>query len=229
MLAVLALTAASSAPSSAVHDPNLAADQLDAGALSPEPTFDRVSALGIGGQEYLPSPTPTSAPTSTPTVAVTPSPRPTAKPGAHGWLWPVPGHPGVTLGYGCTGYYAEPRYGSCRHFHDAIDIGAPKGTPVVASTSGTVIWAGWRPAGSAGSGGGIVVWIRDRGTTYTTYNHLSAVKVKRGQHVGAGQVIGKVGATGNANGPHLHFEVWACYPWTGGSFGCARSPWHYLG
>lgn len=142
-------------------------------------------------------------------------------------LWPVPGHKQITQRFGCTGVPSEPPYGNCAHYHDAIDIGAPEGSAVVAAAAGTVIYAGWKLAGSDGYGGGLVVWISHGGKLYTTYNHLSAEFVKVGQSVKAGQRIGSVGMTGNATGPHLHFEVWACYPWTGGTIGCARNPLNY--
>jgi LysM repeat protein len=139
--------------------------------------------------------------------------------GGTGWtgqrlLWPVPSTHTIT------------QYFSSRHA--AIDIGAPKGSPVVAAVRGTVIFAGWKLSGSAGYGGGLVVWISSGGKLYTTYNHLSAEFVHVGQVVAAGQRIGNVGATGNATGPHLHFEVWACYPWTGGTTACARNPMGYF-
>ncbi len=143
-------------------------------------------------------------------------------------LWPVPGHTDITQGFGCTGVISEPPYGNCRHYHDAIDIGAPEGSAVVAAAAGTVIYAGWKEAGSDGYGGGIVVWISHNGKLYTTYNHLSAEYVRVGQTVKAGQRIGRVGMTGNATGPHLHFEVWVCYPWTGNTVSCARNPLNYV-
>ena len=138
--------------------------------------------------------------------------------------WPVPGHHGITQRFGCTGVLAEQPFGNCRHYHNAIDIGAPSGSGVVAAASGTVIYAGWKGSGSDGFGGGIAVWISHGGKLYTTYNHLSAEFVRVGQRVTAGQRIGSIGMTGNASGPHLHFEVWACYPWTGGTVSCARNP-----
>lgn len=142
-------------------------------------------------------------------------------------VWPVPGHTDITQGFGCTGVISEPPYGNCRHYHDAIDIGAPEGSEVVAAAAGTVIYAGWKLAGSDGFGGGLVVWISHDGKLYTTYNHLSAEFVRVGQTVKAGQRIGSVGMTGNATGPHLHFEVWVCYPWTGNTIACARNPLNY--
>ena len=112
--------------------------------------------------------------------------------------------------------------------HPALDIAAPSGTPVVAAQTGTVVYAGWKLSG-AGSGGGIVVWLSHGSGIYTTYNHLSRETVRVGQRVRAGQRIGSVGATGNASGPHLHFEVWVCYPWTGWTTSCARNPLKYVG
>jgi murein DD-endopeptidase MepM/ murein hydrolase activator NlpD len=167
---------------------------------------------------------------STPPALPAPKPPSAASLAWHGGKlrWPVPGNTELTQRFGCTGFYAEPPYGGCAHFHDAIDIMAPTGTPVVAAYGGTVIFAGWKYSGSPGYGGGLVVWISHGGTLWTTYNHLSAEFVHVGQMVKAGQRIGSVGMTGNATGPHLHFEVWACYPWTGGTVGCARNPLNYF-
>ncbi|MGD0862382.1 MAG: peptidoglycan DD-metalloendopeptidase family protein [Candidatus Limnocylindrales bacterium] len=174
-------------------------------------------------------------PCTPPAIPAPPTPRPGCQAGCGSTVWnggrltwPVPGQRRITQRFGCTGFASEPRYGSCAHFHDAIDIGAPEGSPVVAAAGGTVIFAGWKYAGSAGYGGGLVVWISHGGKLWTTYNHLSAEFVHVGQVVAAGQRIGNVGMTGNATGPHLHFEVWACYPWTGGTLACARNPLNYL-
>ena len=128
--------------------------------------------------------------------------------------WPVPSSRDIT------------QYFSSRH--GAIDIGAPTGSPVIAAVRGTVIFAGWKRSGSAGYGGGLVVWVSSGGKLYTTYNHLSAEFVRVGQVVSAGQRIGSVGMTGNATGPHLHFEVWVCYPWSTGTTSCARNPMRYF-
>jgi murein DD-endopeptidase MepM/ murein hydrolase activator NlpD len=95
--------------------------------------------------------------------------------------------------------------------HEALDIAGSYGSPVVAAAGGTVIFAGWRS-----NGGGYQVWISNGGNIYTTYNHMSAVSVGTGQSVGAGQRIGSLGQSGWATGPHLHFEVWVGFPWSGG-------------
>ncbi len=166
-----------------------------------------------------------------PGVENKPMPRPVTGRKPADWLnkltWPVPSSHSLTLLFGCTGYYAEPAFGTCRHWHNALDIGGRWGAPVLAAAGGTVIYAGWRRAGTDGAAGGIVVWISHGGTLYTTYNHLSGVTVKAGQRVVAGQQIGKVGATGAADGAHLHFEVWVDYPWTGGTVADARDPLKY--
>jgi murein DD-endopeptidase MepM/ murein hydrolase activator NlpD len=88
-----------------------------------------------------------------------------------------------------------------RRFHTGLDMPRPFGFPVKASREGTVIFAGWR------GGYGKLVIIKHAGGLRTWYGHLSEIKVTSGQHVGKGQFVGRVGATGLATGPHLHFEV----------------------
>jgi murein DD-endopeptidase MepM/ murein hydrolase activator NlpD len=96
--------------------------------------------------------------------------------------------------------------------HMAIDIAADYGTPVVAASGGRVVFAGWKS-----NGGGWQVWISHGSGMYTTYNHMSGLSVSTGQSVGRGQRVGRIGATGWATGPHLHFEVWlGGMPWAGG-------------
>jgi murein DD-endopeptidase MepM/ murein hydrolase activator NlpD len=85
--------------------------------------------------------------------------------------------------------------------HKGTDFGAPSGTPIFAAGDGTIVRAGWF------SGYGKYVSIRHNGTYSTAYGHMSAISVKPGQKVRQGQVIGRVGSTGMATGPHLHFEV----------------------
>lgn len=85
--------------------------------------------------------------------------------------------------------------------HDGVDISGRTGDPVVASESGTVIRAGWY------SGYGKTVDISHGDGVITRYAHLSVINVSVGQRVDRGQLVGKVGSTGRATGPHLHFEV----------------------
>jgi murein DD-endopeptidase MepM/ murein hydrolase activator NlpD len=86
--------------------------------------------------------------------------------------------------------------------HLAIDYAAPAGSPVVAIGSGRIEFAGWR------NGYGNVVDIRHSGNYLSRYAHFSrlAAKLRKGQTVNVGEVIGYVGQTGHATGPHLHFE-----------------------
>jgi murein DD-endopeptidase MepM/ murein hydrolase activator NlpD len=88
------------------------------------------------------------------------------------------------------------------HFHPGLDFPAPTGTPVRAGAAGRVTWAGWRPGGY-----GDLVSIAHGGGLKSLYAHLSLVLVSRGEEVAAGALVGRVGATGFATGPHLHFEV----------------------
>ena len=85
-------------------------------------------------------------------------------------------------------------------FHHGVDIYVPTGTPVHAMKSGQVAVAG----SQAGYGNVVVL---SHGSTQTIYAHLSEIQVKTGESVKGGQVIGLSGASGNATGPHLHFEI----------------------
>jgi murein DD-endopeptidase MepM/ murein hydrolase activator NlpD len=101
--------------------------------------------------------------------------------------------------------------------HTGQDFLVPTGTSVRAVTDGTVVTAGW------GGAYGYQVVLRHPDGMYTQYGHLSAITVKVGQHVRTGQRIGRSGATGNATGPHLHFEVR-----TGPEYGSDVNPLAYL-
>ena len=87
-------------------------------------------------------------------------------------------------------------------FHGGLDFTAPSGTLVSAAASGRVVFAG-RHSG----GWGKLVIVKHTSGVRTLYAHLSRIDVKLGQRVSAGSVVGLVGATGKATGPHLHFEV----------------------
>ena len=123
---------------------------------------------------------------------------PTTYNGGH-FLWPVVGGGNYISQYFHYGHYA-------------IDIAADYGSTVRAGGGGTVIFAGWKS-----NGGGYQVWIAHGSNLYTTYNHMSAITVGRGQHVDRGQQVGRIGQSGNATGPHLHFEVWVGPVWDGGT------------
>jgi LysM repeat protein len=108
-----------------------------------------------------------------------------------------------------TGYYVWPIASGIitqgLHGWNAVDIGAPKGTSIFAAAEGIVIVAKFNGAWNGGYGNYVVV--QHANGTQTLYAHMSSVLVSAGDSVSQGQTIGKVGATGEATGPHLHFEV----------------------
>lgn len=109
--------------------------------------------------------------------------------------WPVTGI--ITSPFG----WRPNPFGGGPEFHQGLDIAAPTGTTVTAAASGTVIMAQWY------GGYGNYILIDHGGGLSTGYGHLSAIYVSVNQHVTRGQAIGAVGMTGEATGPHLHFEV----------------------
>lgn len=112
-----------------------------------------------------------------------------------GLIWPARG--AFTSGFGIR---RHPIFG-IRRMHNGQDIAAPHGTPVLAAADGRVIYTGW-----FGGYGRIV--IIDHGQNISTlYAHLSQILTRTGAQVRQGQAIGRVGSTGYATGPHVHFEV----------------------
>ncbi len=99
------------------------------------------------------------------------------------------------------GWRVHPIFGSVR-MHTGTDIAAPTGTPVVATYSGRVTVADF-----LGGYGLTVVLRHDDRTIETLYGHLSEIFVRPGDTIEQGEVIGRVGSTGNSTGPHLHFEL----------------------
>jgi murein DD-endopeptidase MepM/ murein hydrolase activator NlpD len=143
----------------------------------------------------IPTPKPTTKPTTRSTSG---SVRPPTTYRGGSFVWPVVG----------GGNYISQYF---RYGHYGLDIAADYGSRVRAAAGGTVIFAGWKS-----NGGGYQVWIAHGSGLYTTYNHMSGVSVGRGQHVSRGQQVGRVGQSGYATGPHLHFEVWRGPVWNGG-------------
>ena len=98
------------------------------------------------------------------------------------------------------------RYGSNDsvrdHTHAGLDIAAPYGTPIKAAASGTVTYSG-----NAGDGFGNYVIISHGNGVTTVYAHCSQLLVSKGEQVSQGEVIAKVGSTGNSTGNHLHLEI----------------------
>jgi murein DD-endopeptidase MepM/ murein hydrolase activator NlpD len=108
--------------------------------------------------------------------------------------WPVAGTMTSPFGFRMRGWSPD--------LHKGVDVSADEGTPVKAMQGGTVVRAGEMP------GYGLAVILQHGRSVRTVYGHLSRVAVKSGARVRGGQLIGNVGHTGNATGPHLHFEVW---------------------
>ena len=122
------------------------------------------------------------------------TPRP--KTASNGWYkWPLAVKGTVTSKYGYR--YIFGAYS----WHSGLDIGASRGTNIVAADGGKVTYAGWR-----GSYGKLVIITHDDGSQ-TYYAHCSSILVSKGDKVYQGQNIAKVGSTGNSTGPHLHFEI----------------------
>ncbi len=110
--------------------------------------------------------------------------------------WPVSGGY-ISSNYG---WRSSPITGAWQ-FHPALDIAAPRGTPIVASAPGTVIFAGRLPHY------GETVRIRHSEDVVTSYSHCNEITVQIGERVIAGQIIAHVGSTGRSTGPHLHWEL----------------------
>lgn len=109
----------------------------------------------------------------------------------------------VSQPFGCTALQLEPFDPFCpgRHVHTGIDLAAPAGTEVHSATAGTA----YIGVDSNGAGNYVVVVVDAHARIY--YCHLSEFRVQPGESIGPDHVIGLVGATGLATGPHVHFEV----------------------
>jgi murein DD-endopeptidase MepM/ murein hydrolase activator NlpD len=112
-------------------------------------------------------------------------------------LWPVSGKRSISSGFGQR---RSPWSRRVQH-HRGVDIRGPFGEDILAAASGRVTYASRDP------GYGNLVVINHGSGIYTWYGHLSRINVEKGAQVKRGQGIGKLGSTGRATGPHLHFEV----------------------
>ena len=115
--------------------------------------------------------------------------------------WPMSGV--ITQPFGCTGFYLEPPYGNCAHFHSGIDIATSAWTPIHAAGPGKVVYAGRSPYDPS-----YVVIIAHSSHLVTWYVHVQTrIPVHVGQYVATGQTIAYEGCTGWCTGPHLHWSV----------------------
>lgn len=144
---------------------------------------------------------------------VSPSPKPSGRSSGH--LIPLAHNPHEPAhGVGAPGTSAEIAYYEAPlshyiqtqgiHGYNAVDLGTYEGAPVIAAAGGDVVVA--REGGWNGGYGSYVVISHDNGSQ-TLYSHMSKVAAYDGESVQQGQVIGYVGETGLATGPHLHFEI----------------------
>lgn len=113
------------------------------------------------------------------------------------FMWPVPGFYRISSGYQGR---RSPISGKSE-FHTGIDIPASYGEDVVAAADGVVIKAGWV------NGYGNTIMISHGSGIVTLYGHNSSLVASNGQSVKKGQVVAKIGSTGNSTGNHCHFEV----------------------
>lgn len=109
------------------------------------------------------------------------------------FIWPTKGR--ITSAYGTRFLNGH------KEFHSGIDIACPSGTNIVAAENGKVSYSGYM------RGYGNVIILSHPGGYSTVYAHNSVNLVKKGQVVKKGSLIGKIGRTGNATGPHIHFEI----------------------
>ncbi|MFF0473561.1 peptidoglycan DD-metalloendopeptidase family protein [Streptomyces sp. NPDC004284] len=173
---------------------------------------------------HKPAPKPTHKPAPKPTTPHTKhTPKPTHKPS------PKPTHRPKPAAEPSTDDYSAPvsagigtRYGTrgsswSSGYHTGVDFPVPTGTSVRAVAGGRVVSAGW------GGAYGYQIVVRHDDGRYSQYAHLSALAVREGQRVHAGQRIARSGSTGNSTGPHLHFEIR-----TGPGYGSDIDPLAYL-
>lgn len=117
--------------------------------------------------------------------------------GSGRFCWPAPSYTRISSPYG---YRIHPIYNT-KKFHSGVDLAAPGGSNILAAENGKVISAGWN------GGYGNCLVVDHGGGISTLYAHASRLLVSKGAYVTKGQVIAKVGTTGNSTGNHLHFEV----------------------
>ncbi len=132
-------------------------------------------------------------PGNAPSQALAAAAAPQATVPSSGMVWPLVGQ--ITSRFG----YRRLRIGGT-NMHYGVDIDGNVGDPIRSATAGTVTFSGWR------GGFGYLVIVENGNTEYY-YAHASQLLVSVGQQVEPGQLIARVGATGNVTGPHLHFEI----------------------
>jgi murein DD-endopeptidase MepM/ murein hydrolase activator NlpD len=168
--------------------------------LPAAPVGPSVSGAPLGPPPAQPEATPGSAATPPP-ISAAPPPREireapdassaTTSPATGAFLWPVRGH--ILASYGSK---------SDGTHNDGINIAAPRGTAVQAIDAGIVAYAGNELRGY-----GNLVLVKHANGWISAYAHCDVILVKRGEKVARGEVIARVGSTGNVSEPQLHFEL----------------------
>jgi murein DD-endopeptidase MepM/ murein hydrolase activator NlpD len=152
------------------------------------------SQFGLGAAEFAPTAVAVLVPEGTMPVPV-PLAEATAVPApVTGWFSPAPGA-AISQPFGVP----DPEYAA--GYHTGVDFAVFSGTPLYAVADATVVTAGWGGA----YGNWIVLRLPDG--YYALYAHMSRLDVGTGDHVTGGQQLGLSGESGNARGPHLHFEI----------------------
>lgn len=180
-----------------------AAQGVPAPSAPQPPTLPGVPSYTSGASGMV-TPPQTATPPSTPSAPTvgTPAarvvspvggPAPAPLPGR--LAWPVAGH--ISEGFG---WRSDPVTGE-RAWHPGVDLAATEGSPVRACWDGKVVFAG-----EQGDYGNLVV-VEHSGGWRSYYGHNAALSVRAGDVVASGSELAKAGATGRANGPHVHFEV----------------------
>jgi murein DD-endopeptidase MepM/ murein hydrolase activator NlpD len=167
----------------------------------------RYAAAARGVRLRVVAPPPPPPPPPPPVPAPGPAPPPAPPPPSGDTAFPVAG----AHDYGGP----DSRFGAPRgnHTHQGQDVSAAEGTPLVAPRPGTITTVDYQAHGA----GYYVVEADADGTHWYAFMHLEAgsTAVTAGEHVTPGQRLGAVGTTGDAQGPHLHFEEWVG-PWQDG-------------
>jgi murein DD-endopeptidase MepM/ murein hydrolase activator NlpD len=193
LITLLTSSTAPALPSGAIDDPEDQALALSAAIASGEADLARTESVVRTLQQQVNSGVHTTLASSRAL------PTATTTYGGGRLRRPVPGRVTSSFGNRFDPYY------HVWQLHAGVDLGAPSGTAIVAAASGRVTRASW--SGGYGNYTCIDHGQFDGQRLSTCYGHQSLILVRPGQQVHAGQVIGRVGATGAATGPHLHFEV----------------------
>jgi murein DD-endopeptidase MepM/ murein hydrolase activator NlpD len=183
------------------------------GSITEETESNSAAGSSSAGLVATTAPPTLALPTATPLPTFTPPALPKTSSWEHYWLRrPVP--EGGTVWTDKAYPYGTSRGGTLRTHH-GVEFNVPRGTQILAAASGTVVVAGDDQQDQLGAipnfYGNVVVIEHDTAfegqSVYSLYGHLSQVLVSEGQHVQAQDIIGRSGASGVADGPHLHFEV----------------------